>query len=130
MGRVSSIIAQMIKSKKRGTKNLLEINARKGENLKIEEWFSRLDAGPKEVASSYFKSNRQAIKRLSKDKDTKRTFKDMVKRDKEGRSPHSRGYIAKKLKKDEEYTGPGKYKKGKFVQVKTKLGRNRPTKLY
>lgn len=35
-----------------------------------------------------------------------------------------------KNKKDEEYTGPGKYKKGGSVKAKCKLGRNKPTKLY
>mgnify|MGYP003649972479 CR=1 FL=1 len=128
--KVISLAQKKFRSKKRGIKNLLEINARKSENLKIEEVYPNLDAGPKTVADAYYDDNVKANVRLSKDKNTRRSLKDMAERDKKGRSPRTRGYVAKKLKKDEEYTGPGKYKKGGSVKAKCKLGRNRPTKLY
>tara|TARA_R100001224_G_scaffold96386_1_gene66208 strand:+ start:280 stop:633 length:354 start_codon:yes stop_codon:yes gene_type:complete len=52
---------------------------------------------------------------LIKDKKTKQTIDMYLSK------PVNRGYMSQKI---------SKFKKGKFVHVKTKLGRNRPTTLY
>ena len=97
---------------------------------KIENLFPKLDSLRQDAASQVYNSNLNMNDMLIKDKNTQRALKDLYERDKRGRKPTGRGYVAKKIKKDEEYTGPGKYKKGGSVKAKCKLGRNKPTKLY
>ena len=126
----TSLAAKRIRSKKRGIKNLLQININSEENKKIENLFPKLDSLRQDGASQVYNSNLNMNDMLIKDKNTQRALKDLYERDKRGRKPTGRGYVAKKIKKDEEYTGPGKYKKGGSVKAKCKLGRNKPTKLY
>ena len=126
----TSLGAKRIRSKKRGIKNLLQININSQENKKIEDLFPNLDPLRQDAASYIYGSNENMNDMLMKDKNTQRALKDLYVRDKKGRPPTGRGYVAKKIKKDEEYTGPGKYKKGGSVKAKCKLGRNKPTKLY
>jgi len=126
----TSLGAKRIRSKKRGIKNLLQVNINSQENKKIEDLFPNLDPLRQDSASYIYRSNENMNDMLIKDKNTQRALKDLYERDKKGRTPTGRGYVAKKIKKDEEYTGPGKYKKGGSVKAKCKLGRNKPTKLY
>ena len=126
----TSLAAKRIRSKKRGIKNLLQININSEENKKIENLFPKLDSLRQDAASQVYNSKLNMNDMLIKDKNTQRALKYLYESDKRGRKPTGRGYVAKKIKKDEEYTGPGKYKKGGSVKAKCKLGRNKPTKLY
>jgi|TARA_R110002153_G_scaffold253942_1_gene412231 hypothetical protein len=90
----------------------------------IEEGYPNLKGQKKENADSVYAGGRQQNKAYSHDTGIKKIDKVLKKRKDSGRKP--RGYIKNKLEKGEK----SRFKNGKFVQIKTKLGRNRPTKLY
>ena len=88
-----------------------------------------------EFTKARAKRDRQSVEKMIDKNMIDRGVGDvmMKRRERELIGRKKRGYIEKKLKENETYQGPNKdkyFKKGKFVQVKTKLGRNRPTKLY
>lgn len=110
---------------KRGVKKILEIHKKSQQNRYIEKNFGKGSETDKANMTNKFLKNKTDLKKLVKDKDVKKTIKALKKRNQRGkREPGS--YIQKKLKAEET----SKFRKGKFVQVKTKIGRNKPTKLY
>ena len=110
---------------KRGVKKILEIHKKSQQNRYIEKNFGKGSETDKANMTNKFLKNKTDLKKLVKDKDVKKTIKALNKRNQRGkREPGS--YIQKKLKAEET----SKFRKGKFVQVKTKIGRNKPTKLY
>jgi hypothetical protein len=110
---------------KRGIKKILEIHKKSQQNSYIKKNFDKGSETDKANMTNKFLKNETDLKKLVKDKDVKKTVKALDKRNKSGKKEKG-SYIQKKLKAEET----SKFKKGKFVQVKTKLGRNKPTKLY
>jgi len=110
---------------KRGIKKVLEIHQKSQQNRYITKNFDKGSETDKANMTNKFLKNETVLKKLTKDKDVKKTIKALDKRNKSGKK-EAGSYIQKKLKAEEL----SKFKKGKFVRVKTKLGRNKPTKLY
>ena len=110
---------------KRGIKKILEIHQKSQQNRYIEKNFDKGSETAKASMTNKLLKNKTDLKTLVKDKDVKKTVKALDKRNKSGKKEPG-SYIQKKLKAEEL----SKFKKGKFVRVKTKLGRNKPTKLY
>ena len=110
---------------KRGIKKILEIHQKSQQNRYIEKNFDKGSETAKASMTNKLLKNKSDLKTLVKDKDVKKTVKALDKRNKSGKKEPG-SYIQKKLKAEEL----SKFKKGKFVRVKTKLGRNKPTKLY
>tara|TARA_R100001440_G_scaffold15287_3_gene25922 strand:- start:11821 stop:12195 length:375 start_codon:yes stop_codon:yes gene_type:complete len=110
---------------KRGIKKILEIHKKSQQNRYIKKNFDKGSETEKASMTNKFLKNETDLKKLTKDKEVKKTINALDKRNKRGKKEPG-SYIQKKLKAEET----SKFKKGKFVQVKTKLGRNRPTKLY
>ena len=116
---ITSIVKYLLRDSREGVKKVNKIVEKNVQNERIDKAL--------EKASPFAKGVRQA-----KDKKIINTsdIKKLIKREEQGRKP--RGYISNKIKKevDKLKDKPDGMKNGKFVQVKTKLGRNRPTKLY
>tara|TARA_R110001592_G_scaffold1305_2_gene7751 strand:+ start:580 stop:954 length:375 start_codon:yes stop_codon:yes gene_type:complete len=110
---------------KRGIKKVLEIHKKSQQNRYIDKNFDKGSEAQKQSMTNKYLKNNSDLKTLVKDKDVKKTVKALDKRNKSGKKEPG-SYIQKKLKAEEL----SKFKKGKFVQAKCKLGRNRPTKLY
>ena len=90
----------------------------------IEEGYPNFKGQKKENADSVYSAGDKKSQAYSHEKGVKKVDKKLKEREDSGRKP--RGYIKNKLEKGEL----SKFKKGKFVQAKCKLGRNRPTQLY
>ena len=110
---------------KRGIKKVLEIHKKSQQNKRIEDIFDKSSETKKQIMINKYLKNYSDVKTLVKNKDAKKTIEALNRRNKKGKK-EAGSYIQKKLKAEEL----SKFKKGNFVQVKTKLGRNRPTKLY
>ena len=122
---VFSFGAKLLNINKKGVKKTLEIHKKSEQNRMIEEGYEKAEPGFKKILDNKYLKNKSDIHKLVKDKDVKKVIKKLDERNKLGKK-EAGSYIQKKLKDKET----SKFKKGKFVQVKTKLGRNRPTKLY
>ena len=110
---------------KRGIKKVLEIHQKSQQNRYITKNFDKGSETDKANMTNKFLKNETVLKKLTKDKDVKKTVKALDKRNKSGKkNPGS--YIQKKLKAEEL----SKFKKGGSVKAKCKLGRNKSTKLY
>jgi len=122
---VFSFAAKKVYNNKKGIKKILEIHKKSQQNKYIEDIFDKSSETKKQIMINKYLKNYSDVKTLVKDKDAKKTIGALDRRNKNGKK-EAGSYIQKKLKAEEL----SKFKKGNFVQVKTKLGRNRPTKLY
>ena len=122
---VFSFAAKKVYNNKKGIKKILEIHKKSQQNKYIEDIFDKSSETKKVIMINKYLKNYSDVKTLVKNKDAKKTIKALDTRNKKGKK-EAGSYIQKKLKAEEL----SKFKKGNFVQVKTKLGRNRPTKLY
>jgi len=129
---ITSIGKYLLRDSREGVKKVKKIVEKDVQNERIDKALEKASPFAKGVGQAKDKKiiNTSDIKKLTKDKKTRKVLKKLIKREEQGRKP--RGYISNKIKKevDKLKDKPDGMKNGKFVQVKTKLGRNRPTKLY
>jgi len=115
----------VLKFGKKGVKKLLEIHRKSEQNRSIKEGFGKATELDKSNLTNRFLKNRSDLHSLVKDKNVIKAIKKLDERNRAGKKRGPKSYIQKKLNKAEL----SKFRKGKFVKVKCKLGRNKPTKL-
>ena len=110
---------------KKGVKKLLEIHRKSQQNRAIQKNYGKGTETDKSSMTNRLLKNKSDLHSLVKDKHVIKTVKKLIKRNEANQKRGPQSYIQKKLNKNEL----SKFKNGKFVKVKCKLGRNKPTKL-